>query len=202
WDDAERAVTMNPNSVTAQYTAGVVAVGREDLSTAQSAFEQSLALHHHAPAARLRLAEVRLALGDRTRALSDARTAAAERPDDPRAAILLSRALRAGGDAAEARRQLQQDIGRLPAQGSLYTELGWLELDVRNAAAAPAAFAPALRVAPGAAKAREGAVAADLATGDVAGARAKVRTWLAGRPDDEDTLLLAARIDLAQNDLA
>jgi tetratricopeptide (TPR) repeat protein len=201
WDDAQRAVAANPNSVTAQYTAGIVAAAKHDLSTAESAFEKALKLNERATVARMRLAEVRLALGDHTRGLADARTAAAERPDDPQSAVLLSRALRANGDLSEARQQLQQRIARLPKDSSLYAELGSLELDARNAAAARAAFAQALKLDPGNAKVREGAVAADVAAGDFTAARAKVHGWLAGPPND-DAELLAARIDLAQNDLA
>jgi superkiller protein 3 len=202
WDDAQQAVKMNPNSVTAQYTLGVVAAAKHDLPTAESAFERALALNERATVARMRLADVRLALGERTRGLADARAAADQRPDDPRSAVLLSRALRANGNVPEARRELQQRIGRLSHDASLYTELGWVELDARNAAAARSAFAKALTFDPMAAKAREGVVTADMVSGDLAAARASVRGWLAARPNDDDAELLSARIDFAENSFA
>ncbi len=195
--DARNAVAADPSSAAAQYTLGLVALAGQDLVSAQSAFERVLALNPRAAAARMRLAQVHLAAGDATRAVASAEEAAAIRSSDPEAAVLLSRSLRATGDIDRARRRLWPFVQHDSENPSVQAELGWIELEGHNAAAARAAFERALRLSPRLEEARTGAVAADVAAHDMTGARRRVDLWLAQDPHDPAAEILAARLDLA-----
>ena len=78
--------------------------------------------------------------------------------------MLLGQSLRATGDANRAADEMTTRLatGRV-TKAPLHTELGWIELQRGEAAAARAAFYEALREAPRSADARKGIIQADLA---------------------------------------
>src|SRR6185295_15158710 len=123
---------------------------------------------------------------------------AAARPQDPDAAILLARSLRARGETDRARRELTARLRTTSDTVPMLVELGRVELAARRSADARVAFERALAVEPSLEDARVGAIAADLAAGDRKKARARVTQWLAATPNDAATQVLAARVDLAE----
>jgi Tfp pilus assembly protein PilF len=160
-------------------------------------------LNPSAAAAQLELARLRLARGDAAAALTAAEAAVADRPDDADAAVVLARSLRARGDLDRARRELASALNRkLPAEAALSVELGWVELAAKRSEPARTAFERGLSAAPGSEEARSGAIAGDLAAGDLKKARARVEQWLAANPADVSAQVLAARVDLADNAVA
>jgi tetratricopeptide (TPR) repeat protein len=170
---------------------------------AAKAFEETLKLSPQAAVARMQLARVKLAQGDAAGAVSMAERAANGRPADADAAVLFAQALRLSGDPDRARAELTKRLAAGQASDApLHTELGWVELQRGEAAAAQAAFYEALREAPGSAGARKGVIAAELAHGKIDAARRQIGEWAAGAPPDAPLQLLSADVELARGNVA
>ena len=146
---AREAVKGDPYLPAAHYTLGLAAFADRNLEEAATAFEEAVKLSPQAAAARMQLARVKLAQGDAASAVSIAELAVNERPSDVDAAVLLAQSLRASGNPDRAAGELTARLasGR-GGEGPLHTELGWVELQRGEAAAARAAFYEALREAP------------------------------------------------------
>jgi tetratricopeptide (TPR) repeat protein len=200
---AREAVKADPYLAAAQYTLGLAAVADHELDEAEKAFGAAAQLSPQAAAARMQLARVKLARGDAAGAVSIAELAANERPADAGAAVLLGQSLRASGDADRAADEMTTRIatGRV-TKAPLHAELGWIELQRGEAAAARAAFYEALREAPRSADARKGIIAADLANRKVDVARAQVAEWEAATPADVRLKLLSADVELTAGNWA
>jgi len=104
--------------------------------------------------------------------------AAARRPEDGRVHNLLGAASATLGHHDQARREFEAAIERDPRDPTAYLNLGWLELDVANPAAASARFAEALSFDPTSAGARQGLSRALELLGDPERARALREIYL------------------------
>jgi putative PEP-CTERM system TPR-repeat lipoprotein len=200
--EAEAAVKLAPNSVAAQYTLGLTAVGRQDGAAAERAFEAALKLNPRAAAARLQLARLQLARGEAAGALESAEEVSRQHPEDVEAAVLMSRSLRAQGDLPRAEREMATRISRSPAAAPLHLEMGWLALQRHQLAAARASFDEARRLAPSSYDALVGIVTVDITEGNIEGARGRVAEWQQRAPGDSRLKVLSARVALAAGNTA
>jgi tetratricopeptide (TPR) repeat protein len=200
---AREAVKGDPYLPAAHYALGLAAFADRSLDEAARAFEEAVKLSPQAAAARMQLARVKLAQGDAASAVSIAELAANERPADVDAAVLLAQSLRASGDPDRAAGELTSRLAaRRGGEAPLHTELGWVELQRGEAAAARAAFYEALREAPGSNDVRKGIIAAQLAERRIAAARKQIAEWEAGGAWDPRVKLLSAQVELAAGNAA
>ena len=195
--EARNALQRDSNSPDAHYVAALAAVKNGDASDAEREFEAVTSIDRRATDAYVQLARLRLARNDAAGALAAARDAAAAAPDNPAAALLVARGLRARGDLAEAREFVVDRLRKTPGDAALSTELGWIELSGRRPREAARAFDDALARQPSATEALDGLTAADLSAGHADAARARINARLAHAPGDEHLRLLSARVDLA-----
>ena len=195
---AREAVKGDPYLPAAHYALGLAAFADRSLDEAARAFEEAVKLSPKAAAARMQLARVKLAQGDAASAVSIAELAANERPADVDAAVLLAQSLRASGDPDRAAGELTSRLSaRRGGEGPLHTELGWVELQRGEAAAARAAFYEALREAPRSNDVRKGIIAAQLADRRIDAARKQIAEWEAGGAWDPRLKLLSAEVEFA-----
>ena len=200
---AREAVKADPYLPTGQYTLGLAAFAERKLDEAAKAFEETLKLSPQSAAARMNLARVKLAQGDAAGAVATAERAADDRPADASAALLFAQALRASGDSNRARDELTKRLASgLAGDAPLHAELGWVELQRGEAAAARAAFYAALRETPGSPGARRGIIAAQLAEKKIDGARKQIAEWATAGPADASLRLLSADVELAGGNVA
>jgi tetratricopeptide (TPR) repeat protein len=75
--------------------------------------------------------------------------------------------------------------------------MGWVALERRQYSAARAAFEDAVRLAPLAIDARSGLIATEIASNNVAAARAHVESWRRAAPQDRALDVLAARVEVS-----
>ena len=188
---AQAAVHADTGSTAAHYTAGLVAITRKDFEGAERAFLESAKLNPRAAAPQLQLARLRLARGDSAGALNAAEEAAAARPDDVEAAVLMVRSLRAQG-AARSRTPRAGTTGlkASPDDPRLLIESGWVELSrivptMRGVSSTRPESRAGLR-----SEARVGAVASDVALRDSRQGAARVDGWLAKQPHDPSAQML------------
>jgi tetratricopeptide (TPR) repeat protein len=193
---AQAAVDANRDAASAQYTLGLAAVEKRDLTLAEKSFGEVLRLNPRAAAAQLQLARLQLARGETAGALRAAEEAARQRPGDPMAAVLLSKSLRARGEFARAEREISRAVERNPDSVPLHVERGELALQRRQPAAARAAFEEAVRLDRTNHDARVGLVSADIAERNMPAALARVAGWRSEAPDDVRLKVLAARVDI------
>ena len=135
-------------------------------------------------------------------ALDAARAAAQDRPESPEAAILVSRSLRAKGDADRAWVELSNRAAQHPTSAPLQIEMGWVALERRQYSAARAAFEDAVRLAPQAMDARSGLIATEIASRNLDAARAHIETWRRAAPKDRALDVLAARVEVSAGNAA
>ena len=200
---AREAVKADPYLPAAQYALGLAAFAEHNLDEAAKAFEETLKLSPQAATVRMHLARVKLAQGDAAGAVAIADRAASDRPADPGAAVLLAQALRASGNPDRAKGELTKRLASgLASEASLHAELGWVELQRGEGAAARAAFYEALRDTPRAAGARKGIIAAHLADRKIDAARRQVAVWAAADSTDAPLQLLSADVELAGGNVA
>jgi tetratricopeptide (TPR) repeat protein len=200
--EAREAVRLAPGSPSAQYTAGLTAVGRQDAASAEQAFATVLKLNPRAAAARLQLARLQLARGEAKGALETAQEASRQRPGDVDAAVLVSRSLRAQGDLGRAAHELATRIARTPDAAPLHLEMGWLALQRGDLPAARTSFDTVLRLKPASYDALVGLVTVDLAQRNVQRARQRVVEWETRTPGDPRLTILSARVELAAGNSA
>jgi tetratricopeptide (TPR) repeat protein len=199
---AAEAVKADAGLPKAQYTLGLAALADGRPDEAERAFEEVVRLSPRAVAAQLQLSRLRLARGEANGALDAAQSAADERPNSPEAAILVSRSLRAKGDAAGAWTELSNRAAQHPNSVPLQIEMGWVALERRQYSAARAAFEDAIRLAPRAIDARSGLIATEIASRNLAAARAHVASWRQAAPNDRALDVLAARVELSAGNAA
>ncbi len=199
---AREAVKGDRYLAAAHYTLGLAAFADHNLEEAATAFEAAVKLSPQAAAARMQLARVKLAQGDAASAVSIAELAANEHPSDIDAAVLLAQSLRASGNPDRAAGELTARLasGR-GGKGPLHTELGWVELQRGEAAAARAAFYEALREAPRSADVRKGLIAAQLAERRFDAARKQIAEWEATAASDTQVKVLSAQVELAAGNM-
>ena len=194
---AREAVKADPDLPVAQYTLGVAAFAARQLEEAEKAFEAAVKLSPQASAARMQLARVKLARGDTAGAVSVAELAANERPGDSEAAVLLAQSLRINGNLDRAAGELTTRLAAGRGNRSpLHAELGWVELQRGEAAAARAAFYEALHENPQSIEARKGTIAALLSDRRIDAARKQIAEWQAAGADAR-LELLSAEVELA-----
>ena len=198
---ARAAVKTEPELPAAHYTLGLAAQAARNMEEAERAFEEAARLSPRAAAAQMQLARLRLARGEAGAAVSAAEVAVRHRPADAEAAVLLAQSLRASGNIDRASRELSRRIADNPNSAPLHLEMGWLSLQRRELAAARASFHNALRAAPQSIDARNGIVSIDLAEGKRDAARSRVAEWHRAMPADARIRVLAAKVELAANDL-
>ena len=195
---AREAVKADAGSAAAQYVLGLTAAERRDYDGAEQAFREVARINPRAAAAQLQLARLQLARGETAGALTAAQAVLKQEADNPEAAVLLARSLRAMGELPRAERELAARIERQPQAAVLRAEMGWVALQQRQVAAARASFHEALRLQPGLYDARAGAVTADIAARELPAARSRVTAWLKESPDDPRIQLLSARLHLVE----
>lgn len=193
---AREAIAADRGLPSAHYTLGLVALQRRETTAAERAFQQVLKLNPRAAAAQLQLARLQLARGDAAGALSAAEEAARRLPNDPQAAVLVSRSLRAQGDLPRAERELAARIAKTPDVASLHVEMGELALQRGQAPAARESFEKALALDASLYEAKVGLVTADVAERKLDAADARIAAWREKAPDDPRLKVLDARIDL------
>jgi putative PEP-CTERM system TPR-repeat lipoprotein len=194
---AREAVKTDPSVPGAHYAAGLAALAGNKLDEAEKAFHEVARLAPRAAAAQLQLARIQLARGEPALAMTAAKEAAEKRPDDPEAAVLLTRSLRAQGDVTRAWREISTRAAKQPDSAPLQIEMGWTALDQRHYAVARKAFEDGLRLDPSSYDARNGLVVADVAERQFDRARARVKDWRQAAPADPRLQLLDARLELA-----
>jgi len=126
-----------------------------------------------------------------------ARRAVALAPDDPQAALLVARGLRANGDPAGAAGYLKPMLEKQRDNAALHAELGWAYLQQRRFTDAAAAFREALRLQPRAADAQDGLIATEVAAGHAEAARTTVARWRQADPANVHLQVLMAKLELA-----
>jgi tetratricopeptide (TPR) repeat protein len=194
---AREGVKADPTLPSTHYTVGLAALADRKFDEAEKAFEEVTRLTPRAAGAQLQLSRLRLARGETAGALSAARDAAQQRPDSPEAAILVSRSLRAQGDAAKAWAELSSKVASHPTSTPLHIEMGWVALERKQYDAAKKSFGEALRQVPNALEPKSGLIATHLAAGDVQKARSQVDAWRKAAPANKSLDVLAARVELA-----
>ena len=199
---ARAAVKAEPELPGTHYTLGLAAIAAKSPAEAERAFAEVARLTPRATAAQMQLARLRLARGESGGAVTAAEAAAAQRPQDPNAAVLLAQTLRAHGNLDRAARELTRRIAETPNSAPLHLEMGWLLLQKGEAAAARASFHEALRSDADSIDARSGIIAADLAQGRVDAARTQVAAWQKSHPQDTRIHILAAKVELASRNAA
>jgi tetratricopeptide (TPR) repeat protein len=200
---AREAVKADPYLPAAQYTLGLAAFAERNLDESAKALEETLKLSPGSAAVRMNLARVKLAQGDAAGAVAIAERAAYDRPADAGAAVLFAQALRASGDPDRAKDELTKRLASgLASEAPLHAELGWVELQRGEAAAARAAFYKALRDTPTSPGARHGIIAAQLAEKKIDMARRQIAEWTTAGRADPALGLLSADVELAGGNLA
>ena len=194
--EARRALERDSNSADAHGVAALAAMQSGDVADAEREFETVTKIDRRAADAYLQLSQLRLARHDPSAALEAARDAAAVAPENPAAALLMARALRARGDLAEAR-QLVSDRLRKSGEAAWSIELGWIGVSERRLREAADAFETALKREPGSIDALEGLTTVDIASGRIDAARTRIAARLARTPADARLRLLSARLDVA-----
>jgi Flp pilus assembly protein TadD len=122
-------------------------------------------------------------------------------PTNGDAQLVFVRGLLASGDLPRAAVELKQLLARNPTSASAHTELGMLLGRQRNFTGARSEFERALELQPGELEAVGGLIATDLATGNVAGARARADAQVESNPT-APALALAGRTYASGGDLA
>ncbi len=160
---AQEAVNADRGVAVGALHAGSIALERRDLAAAEERVPRS----GQAEPARRRRAIATGATATRARGrgrrTSAAEEVARQRPNDPDAAVLVSRSLRAQGDLARAEREISARLAQNPQAASLHLEMGNVALQRRQTAAARGAYEQALRLQPSLHEARVGLITADIA---------------------------------------
>ena len=122
------------------------------------------------------------------------------RPSDVEARLVLSGALLADGQEELAGEELQRLAASYPRLAPVRLQQGLLAARQGRHSDARKSFELALQVDPKSETALKGLVSLDLAAGDSRAARGRADEWLGSRPDDPDSLLLAARVHSTAGD--
>ena len=199
-EGAARAVSLQPGWGNARYALAMVHAARGEVADAERELNRARDRVDAPAAVDMQLARLALARGDANAAVRLARQAATIAPTAA-AEALLAHALRAAGNANEARRVLAVARAKWQNSVDLEMELGYLELAARRPDRAREAFERAVRAAPSTAT-RSGLVLGYVAGGQLAAARASIEAWRSAAPDDGDLAILSAQIDLAKANAA
>lgn len=195
---AQRVISRRPEDAVAQYTLGLIyrALGNDQAAT--DAFTEALKANPNAADAQVELADLRLRAGRVDDAVSLAGTAAAARPSDREAQLILVRSLIAKGDgprATAAAEALVSAHGNWPPAHVAY---GLVNLRRRNFAVAEQSFLRALAAEPDAVDALQGLVSVKVATGRMSEGRDVLLQAVKRRPRSADVAVLVAELDLAE----
>lgn len=195
------AVTADPDRFDAHLALGRALEALEDLDGAFREYGEALRQDPSAVRLAVKLAQLGL-LTDRPRAaLVYARQAVGQFPDDRGARLTMVDALTRAGDYKAADFWLAPVLRAPDVPADAHILRAALAAGAGDDAAARAALADALRLAPGSVKALAALVALDLDRRRVVEARVRVDEALDGRPDDPDVLRLAGHVRLAEGDL-
>jgi cellulose synthase operon protein C len=196
---ARAAVLADAASAEARLLLGRVLVALGEPEHAWSEFLEAWRLDPGARQAGSELARTALALGKDLEAVGYARQALKQDSNDLQAGIALVSALIHLRDYAAADESLRALQSRHPASPDVLVQVGALNAARGSPAAARAAYARALELAPGSLPALRGLVSLDLDEGRLQPAKLRVDQALAHHANDAGYFLLAANVSAAMN---
>lgn len=194
------AVSVAPDYPLAQFWLGRAYLRQGKLDEAHAAFTETLKLAPTFVPAQVALSATSLQLRDVDGAVTYATQAVKAVPDDIDGRVALVRALVAQRSAGRARAELKPLADAHGDLAIVHVLEGAIETLSDDARSAERAFTRALEIDPGSYDALNGLVTTQLATGDIAGAQARVGDAVTKSPRDVTTLLIAARAHAVAHD--
>ena len=195
---AQAALVADAKQIEARYLLGTILAARGDLAGATTAFQEVLRLNPHAAAAQVQLARLELLRGVPAASAQLAADALANDPGNAQARLMLVRAAMAQRQYARARTELATLLQKYPDAAAVHQQLGLLEREEGQPAAARRAFQRALVLDPGARDSLTALVALDVVAKRPDAAWATLAPRLAASPRESWLQVLAARVSVAE----
>jgi tetratricopeptide (TPR) repeat protein len=203
-DDAARAVDLalasSGDLTEGHYVKAQVLLAKNDVEGARASLNEVLRLNPRASGAQVQLSRLELASGQRTRAVEMADAAVKSQPFDPSARLSLVRSLIASGSFKRAEEELKPFVAKNAEHPAVLSHLGLLKLAQKDMPAAKAAFESAFAKDPANADALNGLTTVDMNGGRREVARKRLQDRLAVDARNPQTLMLAARVEMALGD--
>jgi len=199
---AKGAVVANARNPRAQYQLGKVYVAREEWAEAVTPFDEAVKLQPTFMTARVALARTFLAQRKADDALSQLTEVLKAVPQHGEAQMLFARALMTKGDAGGAEPRMRQLAASFPKSAGVQSQLGQVYMMKGDMTAARAAFDRALALDSNNMEAVAGLTSLDVAAKNVAPAKARIESRIAGNPKNVRLQMLAARFYAGTGDMA
>jgi tetratricopeptide (TPR) repeat protein len=192
------ATQRHPDSAAAFYALGQVQASRRRPDAAIVAYQEVLRINPRTTDAKIALGQLQLRQGRTDASIGLAAEALANDPDNGDAQLLYVRGLLAQGTLDRAESELKLLMDRFPNSAIIHTQQGILLARQNKIAAARSEFERALALKADDLEPFGGLVAIDMASGNVAAARARVDARLSA--PTPALLTLAARVYAASHD--
>jgi tetratricopeptide (TPR) repeat protein len=192
---------VSPRDVQALYLRGILETLNQRQELAMKSFGEVLRLNPRASAARVQLAQLRLARGETDTAAGLAAEAVRDAPGVPEARLVLARALVAQRDFARADLEVDRLLAAAPNAPAVLALKGTLQMLRGDAAGARKAYQAAYDADPRTIAAVAGLTVLDSKEGRLAEARRRLEARLQLEPDRPTLLLWAGKVCIGLNDL-
>lgn len=196
-----KAIESDPQSAAAHYAAGKLSLLRNDYDAAGASFRDAVRSDSRASGAQFELSRLELATGGTEAAVQFAQQAVAAQPASLENHLQLATALLGHHELARAKAALTVMQQRWPKASAVHALAGLLAREQRDYAGARREYAVALAGAAATPDAVWGAVAVELAAGDLAGAQRVIDEQLRARPKEAMLHVFAGRVHAARKDL-
>jgi tetratricopeptide (TPR) repeat protein len=201
-DRARAAVSSAPSDIGVRYLFGAIQAANGLTDEAAATFNEVLRRNPRAVPAQIQLSHLRLLSHDPDTAVQLAQEAVNNRPGSPEARLALARSLIASRDLPRARTELTGLLAAYPRAAGVHAADGTLRLVSDDAAGARAAFERAYALDPTSIAALTGLTLLDMRENRATAAIARLESRLAATPNRPAVLVLAAKVYVAQRDLA
>jgi tetratricopeptide (TPR) repeat protein len=199
---AESAALADGDAIQAHYAIGRLRRRLGQTDGAITAFNDVLRLSPRDVPARLELSRAYLNAGRPKDTLEVAQSVLSSQPGNPDALLLQARGLMGTGDLAGAERPTSTLVKQYPSAAIVHVQLGDLQRQKRNTAAARAAYERALTIDARNVDALTGILTIDVREGRAVEARKRVDAALAAEPKSVPLLLLSSRVSAEGGDFA
>lgn len=194
------ALSANPENPDVHYWLAETYLRQRKVEEARSAFTDTLKLAPSFVPAQVALSAIHLRMREPEQALTYATQAVKAAPRDTDARASLVRVLLAQRNLARAEAEVKTLAEQAGDVAMVHVLRGAVDVLRSDPKSAERAFARALEIDPRSSDALNGLVTTQLASGNVAGAQARVGEAVTNAPGDAATLLIAARAHLAARD--
>jgi len=177
-------------------------VARGNADEAVREYDEVIRLAPRTAEAHVALADLNLALGKRDAALKSAQEAARLQPQSGAAHLALAKSLLATGKVDEARREAELLTTAAPSLAETHVLMGRVLYRKQDWAGATRSYERALALDPSSIDALTGLAGIDARNNRLGQAQRRIQAQLAKTPKDSRVLILAARAQVAQGDLA